>query len=632
MSARPRTAALLLIAALSLIAALLPLSAAAQPDPGVHPRAWKRALLGHHLPLAPAEDDARRRADTVGAFDLLAVRIGVELDGVRLPAFLRFEVTIESRQRLEDGFTLLAAFYEPLEVREQGGERLGFAHSPDTGELVVFLDAPLPAGRTRTYVIEAALAYTCDMPPSCADDRFLHLVEAAWYPMSYEYPVDDRFQITLDLDAPSSGGLAGTGVRVGPPSTAGGRTRASFRTERATILPAFAYGPYAIDAFGVVEIFAPARNALPDATAELAELAERTIEVYGALFGRYPFGRLGIAAIDTEAGAGIGPQANILLPDVFWQIPLDDPDLGPVLREVTTHEIGHQYFFNLLGVIDDGEAWMSEGFAEYAATRMSEAVTGTRDHARVNYWSYVLGADPASDRPLWGPGVGGHPNYFTLVYEKGSAALHALRFRVGSERWDAALRAWVNGYAGQIVTTLEFEDHLAEALGIDVSTFFDQWIYGAGVAELVVRTTRGRTERAPVIVDVQQPGRGPTFTGPLPLRLHAADGSARDVVIPLDAPPTEVDLGEAQWIEVDPDLTLFRRVRPDPAGDVNLDGVVDGMDLLDVRHARGRRAVVDGPQGRVPDPAWDDRLDVTRDDRVDDADADRVVEQYGAGW
>lgn len=616
------------------LAALAVALLAASPTGAQPPGALKKALLSHDLPLTlHPEDGARRRADTAGVFDLIEVGIDLRFDGLALPDEVTFDVTFEARQPIRDGFPLLAAFYTPLAIRELGGDELDFAHQRDTGELAVFLDRPIPEGATRTYVIEALLDFACDTPPGCSDERFLHLAEAAWYPMSLEYPVDDRFRVRLALDAPAGHMPTGTGVRLGEPVEQGGRVRARFVTERPTILPAFATGPYTMRRTGVVESFAPRGANLPAAVDRMLEIGRGSVEVYAGLFGPFPFGRLGMAAIDTEAGAGLGPQANILLPDVFWQVDPGDPVYAEVVREVTSHEIGHQYFFNLLGVVDAGEAWMSEAFAEYAATRMSEAVTGTRDHARTNYWSYVHLVPPDEDRPLWGEGVSASPHYFELVYLKGSAALHALRYRVGSDRWDPAFRGWVQTFAGQLVTTAEFEGYLGDALGFDPTAFFDHFIYSAGVVDLRVATTRGRTERAPVTVEIRQPaGPQARLAGPVPLRLHRPDGSTTDVMIELADQPIELDLDGAQWFEVDPELTLFRRVRSDPAGDVNHDGVVDGMDLLDLHARQGLRTLRRTEAGSVIEPDWAERFDLNDDDRVDGGDLDLLLEQFGAGW
>ena len=79
---------------------------------------------------------------------------------------------------------------------------------------------------------------------------------------------------------------------------------------------------------------------------------------------------------------------------------------------------------------------------------------------------------------------------------------------------------------------------------------------------------------------------------------------------------------QAQWLEIDPELTFFRRIRPEPAGDVNLSGVVDGMDLLDVVAA----------QGAIPGAMWADRLDVNDDQLVDERDVELLPRQFGEGW
>jgi hypothetical protein len=73
---------------------------------------------------------------------------------------------------------------------------------------------------------------------------------------------------------------------------------------------------------------------------------------------------------------------------------------------------------------------------------------------------------------------------------------------------------------------------------------------------------------------------------------------------------------------VDPELTTLRRLRPQPATDVDLSGVVDGRDLLDV-WALG---VVVGPDAR-----WDDRLDTNADGAIDDLDAARIERELGRG-
>lgn len=603
---------------------------ASPPLPPGGVQAWRKALLSHRMPAKPSPDPGRSRPDTVGVYDLIEVTTTLAFDGPQVPEMARYEVTLEARQPLE-AVPLLAVFYEAIDVRDSAGRALRFATSPEMGEMVIFLDRPLRAGERATYAIDAALTYACDLPPGCIEeDGYLHIADGLWYPMSFDEPVDDRFLATLHLETRLPQVPSGTGARLGAAVIEAGLYQASFRTEVVTFLPAFSVGDYRVAQRGRTETFSPAEGVIGAET--LSDIAESSLDFYGDLFVPYPFARLGMAAIATGAGAGIGPQANILLPDVFWTIDPRDATLGAVVRDVTSHEIGHQYFFNLIGVVDNGEGWMSEGFAEYASIRYAEHVTGDTDAARVNYWTYVLTVPPDEDEPMHSEAVSASPWYFELVYLKGSTVLHALRQRFGSERWDTAFALYVAAFARQITTTDEFERFMSIALGDDLRPFFAAWVDGRGVVDLQVTVTRGRTDQAPLTLAVRQSGPPAPVSAPLPLVLHGPGAMTRRVDITPTAEPIELPLGDAQWIEVDPELTWFRRVRPDPAGDVNLDGVVDGMDLLDVAFAQGRRAIEDTELGPVPAADWDDRLDVDRDETISEADLDRLVEQFGQGW
>ncbi|MCA9528209.1 MAG: hypothetical protein KC549_18110, partial [Myxococcales bacterium] len=321
----------------------------------------------------------------------------------------------------------------------------------------------------------------------------------------------------------------------------------------------------------------------------------------------------------------LGPQANILLPLSFWLIPPDALEAA-VVRQVLSHEIGHQYFFNLVGVVDLAEGWLSEGFAEYAATRFSEEIVGAGDHARLNYWEYVLGVDEAADLPLNSEALGVDDSFtrVLVMYDKGSAVLQQLRQRYRG--FDAALARYVEAFSGAIATTRELQRFLEAELGEDLEGFFGQWIRRAGYPRLRVRARPPRDGDARMTIEIEQlPNRNGRFSAQVALRGSLLPGGdTREVDVAIDqAGPQEVPLGEAQRLSLDPELSIFRQVLPEPAGDVNLSGVVDGIDLLDVWAAQGRA---------TPDPAWDDALDPTRDQTIDRGDLRAVVEQFGAGW
>ena len=357
----------------------------------------------------------------------------------------------------------------------------------------------------------------------------------------------------------------------------------------------------------------------------LDEVIESTREIYEELLGPYPFTQLQVTTIADAASAGIGAQSNILIPETLWRVAPTDAFFR-VVREVVSHELGHQYFFNLIGVSDPEEGWMSEGFAEFAAARASQITTGTDQHIQRNYWGYITGVNGISDAPLYGQEVRLSSASYEIMYQKGSAVLAALRNIIGHDTFDDAFRNYVTEFSQQITTTQEFERFMMDETGNPhIPLFFEQWVYGKGYAEFHLNVQPERADSGQIRVRLNQvpkAGAQARFRGLLPVYIH---GSAETQMILLDLSASEhqIELNEGQWLDVDPHRTLFRRLHPTPAGDVNLNGVVDGMDLLDVTAALGRS---------VPGPDWRDQLDSNRDGSISPVDVDEIIASFGEGW
>ena len=74
-----------------------------------------------------------------------------------------------------------------------------------------------------------------------------------------------------------------------------------------------------------------------------------------------------------------------------------------------------------------------------------------------------------------------HP-VFTLagdqrVYKRGALALHALRLRIGDERFFGLLRAWTMQHRHGSVTTGQFTALAEVHAGADLSPFVSEWLY-----------------------------------------------------------------------------------------------------------------------------------------------------------
>lgn len=606
-------------ALLSLISLLaLPNGALADPDIATL-RARRHALLGHALPMGqPVDGQARPRLRSAFDFERVIVELAPTAGRI-LPAEGRIDIELQVVDAGAQTVPIFAFTFAPLEIR-LGGQALDFMHVPETAELLVFLPEPQPVGALRLEMQVAFADGYCGDPTGCIErGQQHHLAQIGWYPLNGESGPDDPFQVELDLVIDDGRVAGATGSRA-EPQIDGRRVRWHFETTQATILPAFALGPNVIvDAGGPIEIYVPPGG---EAGGVVGESAQAAVGLYAQLFGPYPYERLGITPIADAASVGLGPQANILLPESFWFVPRDRPE-AEIVAQVTAHEVGHQYFFNLVNIVDAGEGWMSEAFAEYAATRFSEARTNTRDHFRLNYWDYLLGVDRRQDAAINSEQVDLRPPDVRqrIIYYKGSALLNQLRDRF--EGFDAHMRAYVEAFAGEITTTRDFTRFMRERLGPLAGTFIEQWTGRPGYPTLQIKVNHprdGADEMSVFVVQIDDTG----FGGTIPIVGHYEDGGTQPIEIGIDRGiPETLDLGRAQHFVLDPDLAIFRRAFAEPAGDVNLSGVVDGMDLLDVLASEGMS---------VPDPRWDDVLDADRDLQISVGDRRVVLSQWGAGW
>ena len=63
------------------------------------------------------------------------------------------------------------------------------------------------------------------------------------------------------------------------------------------------------------------------------------------------------------------------------------------------------------------------------------------------------------------------------IYDRGAAALHALRLEVGDEVFFEATRRWLQRYDDAAGTSEDFQAIFEEASGADLDAFFQTWLF-----------------------------------------------------------------------------------------------------------------------------------------------------------
>ncbi|MFX1561837.1 MAG: M1 family metallopeptidase [Promethearchaeota archaeon] len=216
------------------------------------------------------------------------------------------------------------------------------------------------------------------------------------------------------------------------------------------------------------------------------EVAEQCLQIYGNLFGSYPWKNLHI--VEVDAGFG-GMEYNSLVMIDYGLY--SSPSGFSSLAIVTAHEIGHEWMPFSIGTDSYAEPWIDEGFASYCEYCWVEFVYGSsyRESYRSadvnNYWNYVdYEGDKCINQSIAYWETQSWWDYGTIAYTKASLVYDMLRYELGN---DTFYEAWHYIYDQSLYLNIRASDlqHLfEETVGESLSWFFDQWVFGSGVVTL----------------------------------------------------------------------------------------------------------------------------------------------------
>ena len=147
---------------------------------------------------------------------------------------------------------------------------------------------------------------------------------------------------------------------------------------------------------------------------------------------------------------------------------------------LTSHELAHQWWGNMITCEDFGHFWLNEAFAVYMSSAFSEHKFGTEKYkADISIYKSIYDdlVERDKDRSLifkeWKPSRDNR----NIVYYKGAYVLHLLREELGDEAFWKGIRLYSTSYFGESVNTEDFKLAMEQATGSDLDNFFDIWVY-----------------------------------------------------------------------------------------------------------------------------------------------------------
>src|SRR5216684_633239 len=154
--------------------------------------------------------------------------------------------------------------------------------------------------------------------------------------------------------------------------------------------------------------------------------------------------------------------------------------------DLISHELGHQWFGDLVTCKDWGDVWLNEGFATFLEVVWSEAHFG---HAPADYERWNNAREWFESSSLWNKPIVRHDfddssEFDGNAYGKGGWVLYMLRHQLGEDAFYRGLKHYLEVNRGKNVVTADLVKAIEEAAHTNVDQFFSQWIYGAGAPKL----------------------------------------------------------------------------------------------------------------------------------------------------
>jgi aminopeptidase N len=150
-----------------------------------------------------------------------------------------------------------------------------------------------------------------------------------------------------------------------------------------------------------------------------------------------------------------------------------------------SHELGHQWFGDLVTCKDWGNIWLNEGFATYMEMAWAEAHFG-KDQADYERWEAMrqwFANTSLFSKPIVRHDFDDSSEFDGNAYGKGSLVLYMLRRKLGDDAFYAGLKHYLEVNRGKNVVSADLAKAIEEATHTNVDEFFDQWLYGAGAPE-----------------------------------------------------------------------------------------------------------------------------------------------------
>lgn len=368
----------------------------------------------------------------------------------------------------------------------------------------------------------------------------------------------DKATGELLVTVPSALTVVSNGLLVATDNLIGGRRRFHWSTKYPTSPYLFAFSATVYNTFS--DTFNYAGGSMPvdffiypgsDTNENRIgwRLSVNMLSTFEEMYGPYPFRDEKYAIYQFPFGGGMehqtatGQGGNSAFSDYL-----------------TSHELAHQWWGDMVTCATWSDIWLNEGFATYSEALWFEYQSGDTDPDALHDWMAVRRPTEFDDT-VYVYDTSDVRRIFSgnYTYRKGGWVVHMLRGVVGDETFFAILDAYREQFEYLAATTDDLRAVAEDVSGHNLGWFFDEWVYHGGAPaysygwreleidgqrylEISVDQTQDESPfTMPVTVETLELGARHSYT-------IWNDARMQHFLIPVSAAVDDVDLDPDDWI------------------------------------------------------------------------------------
>jgi hypothetical protein len=203
---------------------------------------------------------------------------------------------------------------------------------------------------------------------------------------------------------------------------------------------------------------------------EILSVAEKSMDYFGEMVGAYPYPQLVLVEAGLPYYNGMEYPEVIFLDSDFLN---EASDYTPV-----AHEIGHQWFYNIIGSNQISNAWMDEGMTMFMQEGIFKSDAEIDETARAEYEALKESIEEIS--PSWLDAslavYSRWSDYYNVQYMRGKLMFYALKKKIGEEKFNAFIKDYYQKYSFKIASPQDLMETAENAAGLSLEGFFGEWM------------------------------------------------------------------------------------------------------------------------------------------------------------